>query len=155
MCNYTIVFDNKDLEKIFMEQFVDKDKFDLFAKMHPDGNVHLFDFLKNSKVIKYKEIENILKAKSQNTFMIMWNLSQCYKNGKFIHDYHFAQINKKDLMQMLLDQKKDMEGEKLCYYKDEIRASYWDMIIFDKNMTWYLTITHEDDITGDRLCFRN
>ena len=155
MYNYHLLENSSEIEKAFMNSFIDTIEYDNFAVTHANGDVHMFDFIKESRKVFYGEIVKLVEDSSIDTYYIMLNISQCYceRDKTLKHDYKTAEVSRENLLVMLKDQMEDMRGEELCCVKNSDRTNYWDMMIFDCTCTWCVAITHEDDTNGNRLCF--
>ena len=152
---YNIIESSFEIESDFFNYFIDIDKYNNFAKENPNAHVHMFDFINESQKVFYSDVIKYIKKMSIGTYYIILNISQCYskENKLFQHNYKIAEISHEDLMFILNDQLKDMQGEELCYMRNPSRVEYWDMMIFDATYKWCCAITHEDNTNGDRLCF--
>lgn len=152
---YQLLENTSEIEETFIDSFIDVSQYNNFALTHANGYVHMFDFIKGSQKISYGDVIKYVENLSNDTFYIMLNVSQCYckQDGRFRHDYKTAEISPKDLLTMLNEQKKDMQGEKLCYVNDIDRTYCWDMMIFNRTYQWCFAVTHEVDSEGKRLCF--
>lgn len=155
MYKYALLKDASQIEKTFIDTFIDVSQYNSFALTHANGFVHMFDFIKRSHKITYSAVVKYVENAVADKYYIMLNISQCYykQDGRFQHNYKTAEISREDLLSMLNDQKKDMRGEELCCIDDLDRVYYWDMMIFNRTYKWCLAITHETDTNGARLCF--
>ncbi len=155
MYKYNLLRNSSEIEKNFINSFVELNEYNNFAITHANGFVHMFDFIKEAHIVSYGEVIKNIETISADTYYIMLNPSQCYcKEIKILqHDYKVAEISCKNLLALLNDQKEDMQGEELCYVRNPERTYYWDMVIFDHTYKWCLAITHEDNADGNRLCY--
>lgn len=144
-----------EISSLFINKFVDVNLFNEFAKTNTGAYVYSFDFIKGKQIVSYHDVIEKIAQRSDTRFYIMWNLSQRYSKAGELEkaDYQLAAIDKVDLIDMLIDQKEDMNGDELCYMKNKSRVVFWDMFIFNRAMTWCYAITHEDNLDGSRLCF--
>lgn len=132
--------------------FIDDKAFRACAQSHRGVRVYAADFLINPRRETFKSIFEEISNKDIDEFNIIICLSTIYDNG--FKDYlDYEHLSKKELIQLLKNQEKDMEGEALLYVNDVELTKYWDIMIFDDTYLWTYVLTHEDDVDGTRMCF--
>lgn len=132
--------------------FIDDKAYRACAQSHRGVRVYAADFLINPRRETFKNIFEEISNKDIDEFNIIICLSTIYDNG-YNDNWDYECLSKKELIQLLKFQEKDMEGETLLYVNDVELTKYWDIMIFDDTYLWTYVLTHEDDIDGSRLCY--
>ena len=143
---------DKNIFSEFIKIFVNEKPYFEFAKNNKRTRIYASDFLINPHRESFKNIFEEVNNKDVDVFNIIICLSTIYDNG--FNDYlDYEHLSKKELIQLLKNQEKDMEGEALLYVNDVELTKYWDIMIFDDTYLWTYVLTHEDDVDGTRMCF--
>ncbi len=143
---------DNDIFSKFIKLFIDEKSYLEYAKKYKRATIYAADFLINPRKETFKSICEEISNKDVDEFNIIICLSTIYDNG--YHDnLEYERLSKKELIQLLEIQKKDMEGEVLLYVKNVELIKYWDIMIFDDTYSWTYVLTHEDDVDSSRLCF--
>ncbi len=143
---------DKNIFSEFIKLFVDEKSYFDYAKNHKRARIYAADFLINRRRETFKSIFEEISNKDIDEFNIIICLSTIYDNG-YNDNLDYERLSKKELIQLLKVQEKDMEGEALLYANNAELTKYWDIIIFDDTCSWTCVLTHEDDVDGSRLCY--
>lgn len=144
--------DNPIVISKFFDAFIDENRCFGTLKSFENVSVYLFDFFGNYREVSYENVLNGLKLKPTSVFYVMSNLSFVYQQNKEIPQIcRVFKMEKDELLSLLYEQKKDMRNDAIFYYNEE-REELWDLIIFDTTYQWALSVTHEENEDGCRLC---
>ncbi len=143
---------DKNIFSKFIKLFIDEKSYLDYAKNHNRARIYAADFLINPSRETFKSIFEEISNKDIDEFNIIICLSTIYDNG-YNDNLDYERLSKKELIQLLKVQEKDMEGEALLYVNNVELTKYWDIIVFDDTYLWTFVLTHEDDIDGSRLCY--
>lgn len=142
-----------DLSTSSFRYILDFEKFELLAKNSIGGYLNLAEFVFYNNKILFSQVIKKIQSSNKTEFNVLWGLLCRYHNESFeLYDCNYSKMSKERLIHVLNSQLIDMEGEQLCYVRNEENIPFWDMIIYDDTHSWCISITHEDDEEGNRWC---
>ena len=137
-----------------LKKFLDVDLLMNFAQKHHGVYVNMAEFLRDSKIILFSAVMEKLSQMENTTFHVFWDTGLCiYTDHLDISECKYMQMETKALYELLNQQMNDMVNDELIDVRSLERIPYMDMIFFDADNSICISVTHEDNWDGKRLCF--